>query len=144
MSKHAKMPIVPLTDIEITRRVSSRLRLARHAAGISQEQMAKLLGITFQQVQKYEKGTNRIASARLARWAAATDKPVEWFFADIGAPVPAATGADVIDTIAHDRQLSDLARIWLGLPRPARELLAEQARMLVEIVTATADGRRAA
>ena len=45
--------------------VGSRVRLSRTLAGLSQQKLAGLLGITFQQVQKYEKGTNRISSSKL-------------------------------------------------------------------------------
>ena len=49
----------------IDRRLGQRLRARRLEAGLSQERLAELLGLTFQQVQKYEKGVNRIAASRL-------------------------------------------------------------------------------
>ena len=45
--------------------VGSRIRMRRQLIGMSQERLGELLGITFQQVQKYEKGSNRISSSRL-------------------------------------------------------------------------------
>lgn len=55
---------------ETIREIGTRLRAARLAAGLSQETVAAALGITFQQWQKYEKGTNRISAAQLVRAAA--------------------------------------------------------------------------
>lgn len=64
------------TDIHVGRKV----REARAAKGMSQEQLGKILGVSFQQVQKYEKGTNRIGSSRLYDIAKALDTPVTYFF----------------------------------------------------------------
>jgi transcriptional regulator with XRE-family HTH domain len=60
--------------------VGQRLKLRRALLGMSQERLAELLGITFQQIQKYERGANRIGSSRLFQLAAVLDVPVGWFF----------------------------------------------------------------
>ncbi len=60
--------------------VGKRLRLRRTMLGISQEKLAEILGITFQQVQKYEKGINRVGSSRLFDIAKALNVPVNFFF----------------------------------------------------------------
>lgn len=60
--------------------VGKRLRLRRTVTGISQEKLAEMLGITFQQVQKYEKGVNRIGSSRLFDIAKSLNVPVNFFF----------------------------------------------------------------
>jgi transcriptional regulator with XRE-family HTH domain len=59
-----------------------KLRVARTEAGLSQQALAERLGITFQQVQKYEKGANRIAASRLVSIAAAVDRPISYFLDD--------------------------------------------------------------
>ena len=64
--------------------VGQRIRIARVGKGMSQETLAKTLGLTFQQVQKYEKGTNRCAPSRLTVIARETGKAVEWFFGESG------------------------------------------------------------
>ena len=64
------------TDIHVGRKV----REARAAKGMSQEQLGKLLGVSFQQVQKYEKGTNRIGGSRLWDISQAVECPVSYFF----------------------------------------------------------------
>jgi transcriptional regulator with XRE-family HTH domain len=56
-----------------------KLRLARMGAGLSQQALADRLGITFQQVQKYEKGANRIAASRLVSIAGALNQPISYF-----------------------------------------------------------------
>ena len=60
--------------------VGQRLRIGRKLAGLSQEQLAERLGVTFQQVQKYEKGTNRISASRLFGAARLLSVPVSFFF----------------------------------------------------------------
>jgi len=72
--------------------VGSRVRLRRMLVGMSQERLGELLGLTFQQVQKYEKGTNRIGASRLFQIAQYLGVPVQFFFEDIaGSMVPAGT-----------------------------------------------------
>jgi transcriptional regulator with XRE-family HTH domain len=66
------------TDIH----VGSRIRLRRNMLGMSQEKLGENLGITFQQVQKYEKGTNRVGASRLQAIASILEVPVSFFFDD--------------------------------------------------------------
>jgi len=70
--------------------VGSRVRLRRMMLGMSQEKLGEQLGITFQQIQKYEKGTNRIGASRLQHIARVLTVPVAFFFED--APAAPATG----------------------------------------------------
>ena len=60
--------------------VGSRVRLRRLELGLSQEKLAEQLGITFQQVQKYERGTNRIGASRLHQIAIVLQAPITYFF----------------------------------------------------------------
>lgn len=66
--------------------VAERVRAARIAAGLTQERLANKIGVAFQQVQKYENGTNRISAGRLYLISIALDVPIERFFE--GAPKP--------------------------------------------------------
>ncbi|NDW04589.1 helix-turn-helix domain-containing protein [Jiella pacifica] len=68
--------------------VGSRVRLRRTMLGMSQEKLGEALGITFQQVQKYEKGSNRIGASRLQHISDVLTVPVSYFFED--APSSAA------------------------------------------------------
>jgi transcriptional regulator with XRE-family HTH domain len=61
--------------------VGSRIRLRRTLLGISQERLAEAIGLTFQQVQKYERGMNRVSSSRLVDLANALDVTIQYFFA---------------------------------------------------------------
>jgi transcriptional regulator with XRE-family HTH domain len=62
--------------------VGSRVRLRRTMLGMSQEKLGENLGITFQQIQKYEKGTNRVGASRLQQIARVLSTPVSFFFED--------------------------------------------------------------
>jgi transcriptional regulator with XRE-family HTH domain len=81
--------------------VGRRVRLRRTLLGMSQEQLGEALNITFQQVQKYERGSNRISSSRLWDIAQILDVPVSFFFDDMSD-----------DTMAHSprRMKSGVAR----------------------------------
>lgn len=70
----------------IDRHVGSRVRMRRVLVGMSQEKLGEALSLTFQQVQKYEKGTNRIGASRLQQISRILGVPVEYFFE--GAPQP--------------------------------------------------------
>ena len=77
MSKKAPNPV----DVH----VGSRLRLRRIMLGISQEKLGAELGLTFQQIQKYEKGMNRIGASRLYAISRALDTSIQYFFDDLPA-----------------------------------------------------------
>jgi len=72
--------------------VGHNIRITRLAQGLSQSEVARRLGVTFQQVQKYESGTNRVGVGRLVRIAQALDVPVMALLAGIPG-VPGANGA---------------------------------------------------
>lgn len=63
--------------------VGARVRLRRTLLGMSQDTLGKALGLTFQQVQKYERGTNRMGSSRLFKIANILETDVSYFFADM-------------------------------------------------------------
>ena len=66
--------------------VGSRVRLRRLVAGVSQGKLGEGLGLTFQQIQKYENGSNRISASRLQQIASILDVPVSFFFDSSTAP----------------------------------------------------------
>ena len=72
--------------------VGSRVRLRRMMLGMSQEKLGENLGITFQQIQKYEKGTNRIGASRLQHIARVLTVPVSFFFEDAPGGVASEPG----------------------------------------------------
>jgi transcriptional regulator with XRE-family HTH domain len=64
--------------------VGNRVRIRRMLIGMSQEKLGDLLGLTFQQVQKYEKGINRIGAGRLFEIARILDVPIDFFYDGVG------------------------------------------------------------
>ncbi len=67
----------------IDAQVGTRVRLRRMLIGMSQEKLGELLGLTFQQVQKYEKGVNRIGAGRLYQVAQILGVPIGYFYEDV-------------------------------------------------------------
>ena len=77
--------------------VGSRVRLRRMLMGMSQERLGDSMGLTFQQVQKYEKGVNRIGASRLFQISKILDVPVQFFFED----APNLTEASAVPGMAE-------------------------------------------
>ena len=88
MSKKAPNPI--------DKHVGSRVRMRRMMISMSQEKLGERLGITFQQIQKYEKGTNRIGASRLQHIAVVLGVPVAFFFE--GAPLPESSSSGLSES----------------------------------------------
>src|ERR1044071_3107456 len=89
----------------------ARLRTSRLARKMSQTELGEALGVTFQQVQKYEKGTNRISASRLQQIADVLDVPVTFFFEDRAGSSKANTSApDHISKLFGMRDGHALAR----------------------------------
>lgn len=100
--------------------VGGRVKQARMMLGMSQQAVARPLNLTFQQVQKYERGTNRIGSSRLHQIAAIVGKPVAWFFE--GLPENAVNvafveaGDDPLSTLGSTKDGIRLARAFNSIP----------------------------
>ena len=73
--------------------VGRRVRLRRTLLGMTQTSLGEAIGLTFQQVQKYERGTNRISSSRLYELSRVLDVPVEFFFEEMPPAVAASSPA---------------------------------------------------
>jgi transcriptional regulator with XRE-family HTH domain len=114
--------------------VGSRIRLRRTLLGLSQERLGDALGLTFQQVQKYERGINRVGASRLFDLARVLDVPISFFFDDMpeavggGPPPPAglalggfAEGQDGFggDARLNRRETLDLVRAYYRISDPA-------------------------
>ena len=69
--------------------VGTRIRLRRQVMKMSQEKLGDQLGVTFQQVQKYERGANRVGASRLWKMSQVLDVPVSFFYEGIGEEIPA-------------------------------------------------------
>lgn len=84
--------------------VGGRIRLRRTLLGISQTTLAEAIGLTFQQVQKYEKGSNRVSSSRLLDLANVLDVTIPYFFQEMSAEV----GAQTPSMLLHSKKLPDV------------------------------------
>lgn len=109
---------------DIDRVVGARMRERRIMLGLTQQQMAELIGVTYQQAHKYEKGINRIAAGRLYSVAQALGVDVSWFFEGL-------TGAASFRPSAQQRMLLDLARNFVAIQnRKHQEALCNMARAM--------------
>ena len=73
-------------DSRVDAAIGERIRRRRTELGLTQEQLAQRLGVSYQQVQKYERGANRISASRLYTLAHRLDVAPGWFFADLDPP----------------------------------------------------------
>lgn len=126
--------------------VGSRVRLRRMSLGMSQERLGRHLGLTFQQVQKYEKGVNRIGASRLYAIARVLDAPVQFFFEDMpdsavaGLPCAAEAAAEAGEAGGAIR-ISDFVSSAEGLElNRSFQRITDQAtrRRLAELVRSVA------
>lgn len=83
--------------------VGSRVRMRRTLLGMSQEKLGEALGLTFQQVQKYERGANRIGASRLFEISRILDVPVSFFFEEMSAEAANARAAS-LSGLAEDQE----------------------------------------
>lgn len=126
MTQTAKKPNA--TDIY----VGNRVRLARGMHHISQEKLGNALGITFQQIQKYEKGTNRIGASRLIAISKALKLPVSFFFEGLD---DHETGQSSVDPdfmqIIQSRSGMRLLKTFSKANSEQRNLIADMAKTIV-------------
>src|SRR5262249_9382500 len=115
--------------------VGSRVRLRRNMLGLSQEKLGEAIGLTFQQVQKYERGANRIGASRLHDLSQVLDVPVSFFFDDTDPVRAPATPAGFAEAFDADplcrRETLELVSAYYRIDDPAlRRRLFELARAL--------------
>lgn len=101
--------------------VGSRVRLRRTLLGMSQEKLGDAIGLTFQQVQKYERGANRVGASRLYDLSRVLDVPVSYFFEELGEPAP-AVGEQADEPYQSNpmmkRETLELVRAYLRIADP--------------------------
>jgi transcriptional regulator with XRE-family HTH domain len=108
--------------------VGARIRLLRKLRGLSQQALAESAGVTFQQIQKYERGANRVSASMLTRIASALDTPVAEMF---GEASPASRAIDEVAVMLSEPGALELLRAYTALPRgPARAALVDFVRAL--------------
>jgi transcriptional regulator with XRE-family HTH domain len=119
--------------------VGMRIRLRRRSIGLSQERLAEALGLTFQQVQKYERGVNRVSASKLYEIARILHAPITSFFDGLVEPetldravVKESSGADFVYDLAMTPEGLELASLFPKVDRRHRRLMVEMARALSE------------
>jgi transcriptional regulator with XRE-family HTH domain len=120
----------------VDKRLGQRVRSRRLEIGMSQERLAEILGVTFQQVQKYEKGVNRIAASRLFAIAAALDMSVARFFEGIS-PARAAGVAEREEDFVHDALSTPEGMQLIALFAAIKSVKVR--RRVIELVRALSD-----
>ena len=111
--------------------VGQRVRQRRWMVGMTQQQLGEKVGIKFQQIQKYETGTNRISASRLWDISTALDVPVAFFFEGMSDEASNDTGKPA-DFMA-DKEALDLVRTYYAIPEYQRRRLFELARVLSDV-----------
>ena len=110
---------------DMDRHVGARMRERRIMLGLTQQQMAELIGVTYQQAHKYEKGINRIAAGRLSRIAKALGVEIGFFFEN------AEVDQSGFQPSTQQRLMLELARSFVALPsRKHQEAICNLARVL--------------
>jgi transcriptional regulator with XRE-family HTH domain len=99
--------------------VGARIRLLRKVRGLSQQALAEAAGVTFQQIQKYERGANRVSASMLSRIAGALDAPVAEMF---GEGAAAQGGIDEVAALLAEPGALELLRAYVHLPRGAQRV----------------------
>ena len=103
--------------------VGSRVRLRRTLLGMSQEKLGDAIGLTFQQVQKYERGANRVGASRLYDLSRVLDVPVSYFFEELGDAAPSGSTTEQ-NTESYQsnpmmkRETLELVRAYLRITDP--------------------------
>jgi transcriptional regulator with XRE-family HTH domain len=118
--------------------VGNRIRMRRLLLGMNQETLANALGLTFQQVQKYEGGANRVSASRLSAMAEILDVPISYFFGDLR-----ADGAEVSPEDQRWREYLqrpetiEFIRLYYAIPDTrTRQKFLEMTKTLAEAASA--------
>lgn len=121
------------TPDPVDKHVGQRLRVRRSLLGMSQEKLADAIGLTFQQIQKYERGTNRISAGRLFQFSKVLDVPISFFYEHANSEytqgnAPSHLGlSDNVqegfgnsdDDLLQRKETLDLIRVYYSIADPA-------------------------
>jgi transcriptional regulator with XRE-family HTH domain len=127
--------------------VGARVRLRRTLLGMSQEKLGNAVGLTFQQIQKYERGANRIGASRLFEMSRILEVPIQFFFDEMASEPAAARYEPAIGEIDHKSELPEqdpimkretleLVRAYYRIPEPQiRRRLFDLAKALANLAS---------
>lgn len=121
--------------------VGQRIRQRRTLLGLSQTGLGDAIGLTFQQVQKYERGANRVSSSRLYDMGRVLDVPLSWFFEEMPGDVKARSPAQIMGAVdvehveteadpMHRRETLELVRAYYKIDAETRKRLRELVKSL--------------
>ena len=111
--------------------VGARIRLLRKVRGLSQQALAEAAGVTFQQIQKYERGANRVSASMLSRIAATLKTPVSEMFGEVNPP---SGSIDEVAALLAEPGALELLKAYSLLPRGApRATLVDFVRSLKNV-----------
>lgn len=138
-SSRGRMPSGQPNPVDV--HVGGRVRLRRTLLGLSQEKLGEAIGLTFQQVQKYERGANRIGASRLWDLSRVLEVPVSYFFEEMGDNIASLSPRHVTSEVAEPeaqegdpmtkRETLELVRAYYKIGEPAvRKRIYELAKTL--------------
>src|ERR687892_27592 len=110
---------------DVDRHVGARLRDRRIMLGLTQHQLAEMIGVTYQQAHKYERGINRISASRLYKAAQVLDIDVSYFFEGL-------QGGGEFRATAPQRLLLELARNFTAVSREHQQAIGSLVRTLAD------------
>lgn len=113
--------------------VGARIRLLRKLRGLSQQALADAAGVTFQQIQKYERGANRVSASMLARIATTLNTPISELFGEVS---PASGAIDEVAVLLAQPGALELLHAFAELPR------GQSRAALVDFIRSLAAERR--
>jgi transcriptional regulator with XRE-family HTH domain len=136
------MPRKPKSEVPnaVDCHVGARIRMRRKLASMSQSELAAKLGITFQQVQKYERGTNRVSASKLYEIARTLETSIAYFFEGLDDPLARTRSepAPGQDRAIHEFLItSEGVELAISFPKISRGPLR---RKVLDLVRALADG----
>ncbi|ESQ82338.1 Cro/Cl family transcriptional regulator [Asticcacaulis sp. AC466] len=118
--------------------VGARVRMRRKSLGLSQEALAERIGLTFQQVQKYERGSNRISCSKLYAIASVLKAPAPYFFEGIDEEIVAAEGVETETAVAGFLLTTEGFALARAFPRIPSAILRRRLLSLVETLSVEA------
>ena len=128
----------PFAPTAVDEHIGQRVQLRRMMMGLSQKDLAKICGVTFQQIQKYESAGNRISASRLFELSMALDTPVSFFFQGLPGNLPESTRRGRImrvsepqpdDPLAKNESL-ELIKLYWKLPDDQRQMIMKMVKSL--------------
>ena len=113
--------------------VGIKIRQRRWLVGMTQQQLAAEVGIKFQQIQKYETGSNRVSASRLWDIAGTLQVEISFFFEGLKAVRADGANAAVPAVLMADKEALDLVRSYYAIPETQRRRLFDLARVLSDV-----------